>query len=126
MHSWHGCPLECPVTGGGLCNSHGHCAYDRSKKKAMCYCNDGWTGAGCDTTSTSMLDLSESNGTYYHNVQVGLLVTLLLIAMGLIAIVIFMVYRIAAYRKEHMQDYYSLQFSSEHSGEYSEHGTEML
>ena len=30
---------ECPITEKGLCNSHGHCAYDNKAKSPHCYCN---------------------------------------------------------------------------------------
>lgn len=32
MRSQYGCPKECPITKHGLCNSHGHCAYDTAVK----------------------------------------------------------------------------------------------
>jgi hypothetical protein len=39
MRSYWGCPVSCPVTSKGLCNSHGHCAYDEKRHQGYCYCN---------------------------------------------------------------------------------------
>ena len=95
MKSYHGCPTTCPITSSGLCNSHGHCAYDKSMKSAYCYCNLGWYGENCAETSPP-------SGSSYdgYSVQVGLLVVLLLVTLGLTGVVGLMVYRINEYRKE--------------------------
>lgn len=53
MKSYYGCPVECPITKHGLCDSHGHCAYDSNTKEAYCYCNDGYHGAACDSKGSS-------------------------------------------------------------------------
>jgi hypothetical protein len=39
ISSLYVCIQECPITSAGLCNSHGHCAYDAKEKSAHCYCN---------------------------------------------------------------------------------------
>jgi hypothetical protein len=39
ISSLYVCTQECPITSAGLCNSHGHCAYDAKEKSAHCYCN---------------------------------------------------------------------------------------
>ena len=36
MKSFHGCPVECPITKHGLCDSHGHCAYDSNSTASYC------------------------------------------------------------------------------------------
>jgi len=49
MHSWHACPLECPVTRTGLCSSHGRCMMRPSTNTPYCQCLDGWYGDACDS-----------------------------------------------------------------------------
>lgn len=115
MRSWYGCPTECPITGNGLCNSHGHCSYDTQAKAPYCYCNQGWSGPACDVSGGLGFASSSSPGATQHNLQVGLLVALTVIAILLIAVVGFMVYKVGQYRQEHVHDYYSAQFDSEHS-----------
>ena len=95
MESYYGCPKGCPVTENGLCNSHGHCAYDKAARAAYCYCNYGFYGDACSETTAP---LNESYDGF--SVQVGLLVVLLLITLGLTGVVGLMVYRINEYRKE--------------------------
>ena len=108
MRSYYGCPTECPITSNGLCNSHGHCAYDYNSKKAYCYCNEGYTGDSCTTRGSS-------SGSSVSSTQIGLLVTLLIVTIGLVGVVGYMVYRITKYRKEQL-DYSAL----------SMQGTEMV
>jgi hypothetical protein len=114
MRSYYGCPTECPITANGLCNSHGHCAYDTVAKVPYCYCNEGYSGASCDVATPGV----KANGepiSNQHRLQVGLLVTLTIVAFILIAVVGFMVYKIGQFRQEHVHDYYSAQFDSDHS-----------
>jgi hypothetical protein len=40
-------PQECPITGNGLCDSHGHCAYDETAGVSHCFCNRGFGGDDC-------------------------------------------------------------------------------
>ena len=49
MHSWHACPLECPVTNAGLCSGNGRCVMHAVEDVPFCLCNDGWFGEACDT-----------------------------------------------------------------------------
>mmetsp|Transcript_21421 Transcript_21421/g.31021 ORF Transcript_21421/g.31021 Transcript_21421/m.31021 type:complete len:303 (+) Transcript_21421:130-1038(+) len=96
MRSYYGCPKECPITKHGLCNSHGHCAFDSKSKKAYCYCNSGYSGSSCsDKDSSGSSDSYDGLG-----VQIGLLVTLLVITIALTGIVSFMIYRVTMLRKE--------------------------
>lgn len=95
---------ECPVTSNGLCNSHGHCSYDPAIKQPRCYCNSGYGGNAC--TSSSSSSGSSTNGL---SVQIGLMATLLVIALVLIAVMGYMSYRINNFRKEQ-------QYSALHSG----------
>jgi hypothetical protein len=77
------------VTSNGLCDSHGHCAYDTANKKPYCYCNTGYYGSSCSSTSYS------STSTYDgFSVELGLLITLLIIALLLTSGVVFMAWRI--------------------------------
>ena len=108
MESYYGCPKTCPITDNGLCNSHGHCAYDKAMKSAYCYCNSGYYGDACSVTTAP---LSESYDGL--SVQIGLLVVLLLITLGLTGVVGLMIYRINEYRKE-QQDSNALGGASTH------------
>jgi hypothetical protein len=86
---------ECPITKHGLCNSHGHCAYDKISRQAYCYCNEGYGGSSCSE--------QESSESYDGlTVQIILLVTLLLITIALGGVIAFMIYRVTALRKERL------------------------
>jgi hypothetical protein len=120
MKSYHGCPVECPITKHGLCSSHGHCDYDNVAKAAYCFCNDGFYGDACDQVGqTASAGSSAWDG---HSAQVTMLVILMLVALGLLAIVGYMVYRIQQDRKQQQANMYS---GSAHGGEYelSRHDT---
>ena len=93
MKSYYGCPIECPITSNGLCNSHGHCSYDKVNKKSYCYCNYGWYGNSCSDNRSS----HSYNGFF---IQVILLVVLLIIAIILVVVVGYMVHKIIEYRRE--------------------------
>jgi len=94
MKSKHGCPTSCPITDNGLCNSHGYCNWDKKNKKAYCFCNEGYGGDSCIEGA----DGSESYDGY--SVQMGLLVTLLLVSLALIGVVGFLIYRIMTFRQK--------------------------
>lgn len=116
MRSWHGCPKTCPVTKKGLCNSHGHCAYDDNKGEAYCFCNGGYGGSACDQKTSS----SSSSGSSGQSVQMGFLVVLMIITLLLVGLVGYMGYKIQVYRKQQeMAAYTSLSSGAEmidHSG----------
>jgi len=105
MKSYYGCPSECPITSAGLCNSHGHCAYDPKSRQPYCYCNEGWGGDSCSEAYSS----GSSSSTSYdgYSVQIGLLVTLLLLALGLTGGVIYLAFEVAEFRKHQTSSYYS-------------------
>lgn len=113
MKSYHGCPTECPITKKGLCNSHGHCAYDKSRKEPYCYCNTGYSGASCnvkgDATSSSSSSSSNS-GQPDYSTEIYLMIFLLLVALVLVAFVGYLAYRVGEFRKE--QAYASLPMSA--------------
>lgn len=46
-----GCPQECPIVNGALCNNAGICGYDTQVMKARCFCDDGYTSAGCSEST---------------------------------------------------------------------------
>ena len=70
-----------------------------------CYCNDGWGGDSC---SESLSGSSHSSRSYDgFSVQIGLLVTLLLLALGLTGGVVYLAYEIAEFRKQQTSSYYS-------------------
>ena len=93
---------ECPITSNGLCDSHGYCRFDKLKKKSYCYCNQGYSGDSCGTRGGG------AQAAIYdgHSVQVGLTATLLVVTLALLAVVGYMIWRVAEYRKE--QAYASL------------------
>lgn len=110
MKSYRGCPTSCPITSHGLCNSHGHCAFDESQKKSYCFCNKGYSGESCTK------DSEEAETTYDgYSVQITLLVVLLLVTVALIGVTGYMIRKITLFRQEQADDYYSL----------SQEGTEM-
>lgn len=122
MKSYYGCPTvcfswildccykcitfilmqECPVTGNGLCDSHGHCAFDKKAKKPYCYCNEGYSGSACSHKGSS-----SKAGYDGQSVQIGLLVTLLLVALGLTGGVIYMAYEVQEFRKQQISSHYN-------------------
>ena len=85
---------ECPITSNGLCNSHGHCHYDPVTKSPYCYCNEGHYGSSCSETSLPVLKTYDG-----FSVQLGLLITLLIIALALVGVVGFLVYRLTLFKK---------------------------
>jgi len=98
MKSYYGCPAQCPVTENGLCNSHGHCAYDNKSKTPSCYCNDGHYGVDCSSTAAPKSTVAHPfDG---RSVQIALLVILLIVMLAMIAAVAYMAYKIQQYRKE--------------------------
>ena len=94
VQSVYGCPRECITTKEGLCNSHGHCAWDPTNEKPHCYCNVGYGGDDC-TKKVSL----ESEGGDGYGFQVGLLVVLLFITFLLLGILGFMVKKVYDYRR---------------------------
>lgn len=93
MKSMYGCPTSCPITDNGLCNSHGYCSWDKKHKKAYCFCNEGYGGDACIQGS--------GDETYDgYSVQMGLLVTLLLVSLALIGVVGFLIHRIMTFRQK--------------------------
>jgi hypothetical protein len=103
------------VTAGGLCSSHGHCAFDQSSRSSYCYCNEGFTGAGCDQKAAK----EESYDGY--SVQLGLLIVLVIAAVGLIGGTVLMVQRVQQYRREQAAEYYSLPHRSQEMIDASTH-----
>jgi uncharacterized protein HemX len=89
------------VTGNGLCDSHGHCAFDNKKHKPYCYCNEGYSGSSCSTKGSAKTSYDG------HSVQIGLLVTLLLIALGLTGGVVYMAYEVQEFRKQQISSHYN-------------------
>lgn len=99
MKSYYGCPLSCPVTTGGLCNSHGHCAYDPELKKARCFCNEGYAkGDSCQSSSTETGGGLATNTVLLMDILIAMLVITLILAgfMGYLA------YSVMKYREVQM------------------------
>lgn len=80
------------MTSNGLCNGHGHCGYDNKRKEAYCFCDNGYGGDDCKPAS-------EEESYDGLSVQVGLMSTLLVLALVMIAGLSYMTYRVMEYRK---------------------------
>lgn len=104
VESWYGCPTACPVTSGGLCDSHGLCMMEMNADthaQPHCYCNKGFTGDDCSKHEKSS---GGGNGSP-EAVQIALLVILLVIFLGLVGVVIYMTWQVVKYRKETTDTY---------------------
>jgi hypothetical protein len=104
MESYHGCPTECPVTENGLCNSHGHCAFDSELKEPYCYCNEGYSGSSCSKTSSS------DSGFDGETLQTRMVTALVVITVLLVGVIAFMIYKVITLRKEQAEES-SVQFA---------------
>jgi hypothetical protein len=93
---------ECPITKNGLCDSHGICHYDTVNRKPYCYCNTGYAGKDCSQSATAAATYDG------YSVQLGLLITLMIVAILLVGGVGYLVWRISEMRKEHSSDYSAL------------------
>jgi len=83
VDSEYACPLECGFgSAGNMCNNHGLCRYDTDAKKARCFCNAGYRGAGCDKQG------EETTPTY--GPVLGLLVFVTIAILALIGAVVFL------------------------------------
>lgn len=49
VHSYYGCPTECPITSRGLCDSKGKCLFDSASQAAACVCDEGYSGEDCSS-----------------------------------------------------------------------------
>lgn len=108
MKSYYGCPTSCPITGNGLCDSHGHCALDSVNHKAYCFCNEGYYGSSCDSTSAPKQETYDG-----YSVQVGFLVALLLTALALTGGLVYMGMQIKNFREQQIGSYYKSLAGSE-------------
>ena len=94
MPSVYGCPLECPVSNRQLCGGNGHCSYDYDKGAARCFCNHGYGGASCSQAG------SDSSSSSYSPALTGLIITLFIIIMALVASIIYMYKQVTAYKDD--------------------------
>mmetsp|Transcript_12579 Transcript_12579/g.12991 ORF Transcript_12579/g.12991 Transcript_12579/m.12991 type:complete len:303 (-) Transcript_12579:544-1452(-) len=109
VESYHGCPTECPITENGLCNSHGHCAYDPVNRLPYCYCNKGYSGPSCKKdSSSSSSESSSSSGYDGYTIQLTLLIVLVIITIGLVGVIGFMIYKVTNLRQQQADDYTAL------------------
>ena len=53
MATEFGCPTECARPGAQVCGSNGFCGYDTDKKAPGCFCDYGWAGESCTSSSGS-------------------------------------------------------------------------
>ncbi|CAM9684510.1 unnamed protein product, partial [Ectocarpus fasciculatus] len=109
--SVYGCPKECPVAERQLCGGNGHCHYDYDSNSAHCFCNKGYSGANCMTTSSSSDELN------YSPALLGLIITLFIIIALLGAGLGLMIRQVTAYRDD-VANYHALKGDdeSEHRG----------
>lgn len=104
MESYHGCPTECPITSNGLCNSHGHCAFDNQLKAPYCYCNEGYSGASCTETSAA------DSGFDGETLQTRMVSALVVVTVLLVGVISFMIYKVIKLRKDQAEQN-SVQFA---------------
>lgn len=105
MESVWGCPRECPLDAElRLCSAHGHCAFDPVRNKPRCFCNRGWGGESCGRKGKAS---SRTSGRP-TDVQIGLLVPLILISLGLVGTMLYMVKQVMKYRVEAGASYATL------------------
>lgn len=82
--SEYACPAEFGFGGGhSLCNEHGVCGYDTDAEEARCFCNEGYSGPGCDQSQ-------DSPGLQGYGPILGLLVFVTIAIVGLVAAVGFL------------------------------------
>jgi len=82
LESEYACPTECGFgSAGSMCNNHGICRYDTDAKKARCFCNNGFSGPGCDQTP------EEAQG---YGPLLGLLIFVTIGVVALIAGIVFL------------------------------------
>jgi len=82
IESEYACPLECGFGGHQLCSNHGVCGYDSDLKAARCFCNDGFSGDGCQDSGPKQ---EESNN---YGPILGLLIFVTIALVGLAAAVV--------------------------------------
>ena len=104
MESYYGCPTECPITKDGLCNSHGHCAYDSELKVPYCYCNEGYSGSACTKTSAT------DSGFDGETLQTRMVTALVVVTIMLVGVISFMIYKVIMLRKDQAEQS-SVQFA---------------
>lgn len=100
-------PQQCPLTSKGLCNSHGHCAYDSITRRPHCFCNSGYGGEACDSPSSSSDSSSSNSGSSSSTVEtstafkveLGFLIVLVVVMVILVAFVVYLVLKVAEFRK---------------------------
>lgn len=100
IQSIHGCPTQCGTKDGKLCGGHGICAFDKTNKKAKCFCDDGWEGS----------ETCDSKATPESSPVVSLLIVVVLVCIAL-GVGVFMLFRqIQSYQSD-TQNYLRLQSS---------------
>jgi hypothetical protein len=83
IESEYACPTECGFgSATSMCANHGICRYDTDAKRARCFCNRGWRGAGCDEEG------SEESAPTYGPV-LGLLIFVTVVVVVLIGAMVF-------------------------------------
>lgn len=67
----------------------------QAKRTPYCYCNEGYYGSSCSETSVATVQTYDG-----YSVQLGLLITLLLVALALVGAVGYLVYRLTQFKKQ--------------------------
>jgi len=82
IESEYACPTECGFGGShSICGGHGVCGFDTDLKQARCFCNEGYSGSGCDAAS-------EEEGLAGYGPILALLIFVTIALVGLVAAVV--------------------------------------
>lgn len=73
-----GCPLQCPFGNRKLCSGNGFCSVDTDSVTPRCFCNTGFYGDACDTT-TAPSGPSNCDSTCTAMIFVSILLLVLLV-----------------------------------------------
>lgn len=96
MESIYGCPKQCASTSNGMCDNHGHCGFDHMLKASYCYCNEGHYGDACENHT----DLDKQSTWTAHSMQIGFILTLIVVTLFLVWVVVSMKAKIQVPRSD--------------------------
>jgi len=83
IKSQYACPTQCGFGGSHeMCGGHGVCGYDTDNNEARCFCNEGYSGSGCDQ------GVEEKQTLQGYGPILGLLIFVVIALVGLVVAVI--------------------------------------
>jgi len=83
IKSEYACPTQCGFGGThSMCGGHGVCGYDTDNSVARCFCNEGYSGPGCDQGGTAQETLQG------YGPILGLLIFVVIALVGLVVAVL--------------------------------------